>query len=106
MWYAIIGGIGLAIGIGLLIWALKERSARYNAEKEYLKCDLKNKLLERQNKDLNTIVQKHKDNEERLDKQIVVLKKTIDNLRERLVLCQDPQTIVDWLDNEMGDNNV
>lgn len=106
MWYVITGAVGLALGIGLLIWALKERSKRNKEEKNVLKLELKNTLLERQNKDLGKVVQKHKENEERLEAQIGILKKTIDGLRERLVACKDPEAITDWLDSEMNDNNV
>ena len=33
MWYAIIAAAFLAVGIGLMIWALRERSARHAAER-------------------------------------------------------------------------
>lgn len=33
MWYAIIGGAGLALGLSLMAWALSERSKRHRAER-------------------------------------------------------------------------
>jgi hypothetical protein len=38
MWYAIIGAAGLALGLGLMIWALRERSKRHAAEKQAIEA--------------------------------------------------------------------
>jgi hypothetical protein len=106
MWYVIVAGVGLVLGVGLLIWALKERSARHKAEKESLNIGLRNIMLTQQNAALAKATEKHKEHEQRQEDQMEVLRKVIDGLRERLVSCQDPQAVTEWLDSEMADNDV
>lgn len=106
MWYVIVAGAGLALGLGLLIWGMLERSARHKAEKEALNIGLRNIMLTQQNGALTKATEKHKDHAKRQGDQLGVLRKVIKGLRERLVSCQDPQAVTEWLDSEMADNDV
>lgn len=106
MWYVITGAAGLLLGIGLLIWAIVERKRRYEAEKQALKYAAKVERLDLQNRTLVTAIESLREAEDRYGDQVSVLRKTISSLRERLISCQDHQTITEWLESEMEDNNV
>jgi hypothetical protein len=106
MSYAIIGGIGLLLGLGLMIWALRERSLRSDLEKDLnfakneqerhrkLAC-LNADIAAQQTKDLK-----------RLSTQVTYLRSRLGNLRERLVKCRDPETIKEWLDEELKEEEI
>jgi hypothetical protein len=99
--YVISIGAGLALGLGLLIWGLRERSKRHAAErradkagKEVWAADaraLANAKAAGQSEELH----------QRSAEQVEVLRARLREARERLVQCQDPKAIKDWLDSEL-----
>ena len=101
MGYAITGGIGLLVGIGLLIWALRERTKRHEAERE---ADAARAALEKaaEQADKNALAAlKAEDFAKRLDDQILVLRGRLNEARVRLGQCGDPKAVKDWLDAEL-----
>jgi len=101
MGYAISAGAGLLVGIGFLIWALRERSARQAAEKAQAKAEADAKqnagIAENNAKLANELQGSLLKEQARL----ALLNGTIRDLRGKLVLCKDPQTVKSWLDAEL-----
>jgi predicted RNase H-like nuclease (RuvC/YqgF family) len=102
MWYVIIGAAGLLLGLGLMVWALRERSARHKAEREV--SDLEDTI-----KWKDQAIKNWRDGFDRLDVEckrqdtfIMTLKSEIEELQTRLVAAKDPETIKDLLDEELG----
>jgi hypothetical protein len=106
VWYVISIGSGLAIGLSLLIWGLRERSLRHKAELAREKLKSETVRLDRLGKDLEVRVHA-------LQGSLMAERTACGNLRavlaaarERLIACNDPQTIKVWLDGEMRDSDV
>lgn len=101
MGYAISAGAGLLVGIGFLIWALRERSARQAAEKAQAKAEVvaaQNATIAENNVKLANELQAGILKEQA---RLAVLNSTIRELRGKLVTCRDPQTVKSWLDAEL-----
>jgi len=101
MGYAIVGGIGLLIGLALLVWGLRERSSRHTAERRADASLAQEKMLRaalRVNSETMRMEQK-----QRKQAQIAAdgNRMIIEQLRSRLRLCTDPSTVRKWLDNEL-----
>jgi hypothetical protein len=101
MWYIIIGGIGLAIGLGLMVWALRERSARHVAEQRAIESDMFRRTAE-------TIANANKERCEELEKQMHQTNQQLGSMRGRLnearsllEKSKDPKLIKTWLDAEL-----
>lgn len=106
MWYVITAAAGLLLGLGLLIWGLRERSQRHKAElhcKDYWlerrKLETKIQILQRRSRTERIELER---SHEALDR----LRTILDVARTRLMKCQDPRTVKLWLDGEMQDNKV
>jgi hypothetical protein len=104
MGYAIVGGIGLLLGIALLIWALRERSKRHGAESSLKDAQVKRVEAERiagvnlaHAKELEAQAQ-------RLNDQIEVQRGRLTECRGRLAEGGSPAAIKDWLDSELKEN--
>ena len=106
MWYVIVAGAGLVLGIGLLIWGLRERSARNNAEKETY--DLQQKLAWTEAASDTWKQQCDAQREALLAAEAwsEQQKVTIADLQERLIKSKDPQAIKDWLDEELSEEKI
>jgi len=98
---AALGG-GLLLGLALMIWGLRERSKRHAAEKGEAAA----KLLEHGAKMTaanNAARVMELDAEiKRIGDQLAFVRSKLSEARERLVKCEDPQAIKDWLDAELA----
>lgn len=106
MGYAITGGTGLLLGVAALIWGLRERSARHAAEREAAAERVSRKAAEviaRQNVDA---IEAFKAALVRISTVNKTLTQRLTGARERLVRCQDPQTIKAWLDEELAEDEL
>jgi len=103
MWYAIVGGTGLAVGIWLLIWALKERSARHSAERAAdAPCLLRAKAEEIAGENVHRVGEP-KGQLEAVEIELATLRGRLNEARVRLAECGDPQAVKKWLDDELGE---
>lgn len=101
MGYVITGGVGLVLGVGLLIWALRERSKCARAEKAATDADhrLRAALIQA---DMNAqVAQEAADSQQRVVSQLNVLRERLYEARRRLAKCGDPKAVQDWLDEEL-----
>lgn len=102
MWPTIasLGG-GLLLGLGLMIWGLVLRGKLAKAEVtiEQQKSSLAN--LRRDLIAASASLAALSDDKGRVEKQVAVMRLTIDELRAKLVECRDPSTVRDWLDEEL-----
>ncbi len=101
MWYLITFGGGLAIGIAFLIFALRERSLRQEAEANVTKITQQltqaTSIAANNAKVADDLKAECIRNEERLG----VLRKTLQEAQQRLLACNDPKAVKDWLDAEL-----
>jgi hypothetical protein len=102
MWYVASLGGGLALGIGFLIWALKERSKRHAAETNLTKSRVVVAGLRDDLEKATVGINKLTDEGHARENQLKVLRETVDELRGRLRSCQDPEAIRSWLDTALG----
>jgi len=101
MWYAICLGIGFAIGLGFLIWGLLERGKRTAAEKAVTALETHVAELEKSGKQAAVIVENVRADLNREHARTLVLRKALDEAQERLLKCDDPKTIREWLEAEL-----
>jgi len=100
MGYVIVGGIGLAVGLGLMIWALRERAARQKAEIAVLRAHQKyEEAAEIARKNAMTAAEMSEERR-RIEDELAHVRGRLNELRQRLVECRDPQAIREWLDAE------
>lgn len=102
MWPTIasLGG-GLLLGLGLAIWAAVERSKRAKAE---VTIEQQKAALASLRRDIVAAagsLESLREDKGRVDKQVQVLRLTVDELRAKLIECRDPSTVRDWLDEEL-----
>lgn len=101
MWYAISIGSGLLLGLSLMIWGLVERAARHKAERA---CDEANNLAaaaDRLAKTNATVAEKNgKLLQVEYDRN-AVLRSALEEARERLLKCDDPKVVREWLMEEL-----
>lgn len=106
MGYVITAGIGLSLGLGLLVWALRlqgklaEAVQKMAAEKA--RADAAHRVAEGNVKIAESAIK----DAQRIQAQVAVLRATTDELRKRLVACQDPETIKTWLDETLKEEVV
>ena len=103
MWYAICLGIGFAIGAGFLIWGLRERSLRNDAEKAIMAFEARVADLERIGKQAATTVENLRAELTREHARVLVLRSTLEQAQQRLLACNDPETIKKWLEDELAE---
>jgi alkanesulfonate monooxygenase SsuD/methylene tetrahydromethanopterin reductase-like flavin-dependent oxidoreductase (luciferase family) len=101
MWYAITGGSGLLLGLGLLIWGLRERSKRHAAERAADKARAERLRYENAAKHSAKIAAEAESEAARVNNQFAALRQRLAGMRERLARCGDPDEIRAWLDDEM-----
>lgn len=105
MWYAILLGLGLALGLAMMIWALRERTSRQAAETKAAEATKYREIAEevaKENSEAVGIVKvelkRHKDLVEELYKEIDRLK--------GLLLKGDPAAIKEWLKDALGKETI
>lgn len=100
MGYAIVGGIGLLVGIGLMIWGLRERSKRHEAERAADKAKAAEKealALAEANAGAAGLLQGQLS---RLEGQVAAQRERIGELR-KLVADKAPMPLIkEWIDKE------
>jgi len=104
--YAIVGGIGLLVGIGFLIWALAERSKRAAAERAAADAgaaatDLRN-ALSANKVSLGTACDALRASEAAA----AALRLVLDQLRVQLRTSRDIKTVTAWLDHELKETDL
>lgn len=103
---AIGGGVGLALGIALLIWALTERGKRAKAEHRVVELTQSNAQLRR---NIETLIRSSESKDRKIkmaDNQVEHLRKSLVSVRDMLASNRDPREARKWLDalgREMGD---
>jgi hypothetical protein len=102
MGIAISIGSGLLLGIGLMIWGLVERKKRYEAEKKAMRAEDLKRLMKIRLENTLKQVEASNEDKKKAENQIGMLRGTIDKLRDRLKECKDPETIKNWLEEELG----
>lgn len=98
----ILGISGLALGLSLMIWALKERTKRHNAEREVIDLLKKVGELELGIRHNVQAAKTARDNNLLMKKQLKELRTMLLQTRLRLVECKDPKVIKTWLDHELN----
>lgn len=101
MGYVIVAGVGLALGIGLMIWALSERSKRHAAERkadeEKTKADSTRQLAARNAAVAQNLEMQHT----RLKEELQILRTALQKTQKRLAKTGDPKAVAAWLDDEL-----
>lgn len=101
MGYAIVGGSGLFVGIGLMIWALAERSKRHAAERRADATLLELKEMRQLAAKNAAAAQSIRDASIRSDKQLTLVRAQLEDTRRRLARSGDPEAVKAWLDEEL-----
>lgn len=100
---ALIGaGGGLVLGLVLLVWALRERGKRHDAEADCSNAkgtlkDVRSACARLQTE--NGVINKDRNN---CRAQLRVLRTTISSLHEQLAACKDPAAVEKLLNDELG----
>lgn len=106
MGYVIAAGVGLAVGLSLLIWALVERGKRADAEATALKVEADATDL-RQALSANKVALSTEQDALRASRAAAdALRGIIEQLRVQLRTCRDPAAIKIWLDEEMRETDL
>lgn len=101
MWYLICLGIGLAIGIAFLIWALTERSARSKAELALKDSNALCNNYAGKLTDAKVLINGLQDAASRQLKVVEALRAALRGAEQRLVECKDPEAVRKWLAEEL-----
>ncbi len=102
MGMAISLGSGLVVGLTLLVWMLVERNKRAKVESDLNTARATNTELRAGLAKSNAIIGDLSAERTRFADQIKVLRTTVDELRNKLRDCRDPETVRAWLDEELG----
>lgn len=106
MWYAISLGAGLLLGVALLIWALHERSERTAAEQKVAAVQADADAARRLACENVRVASALKEQLAAADRRAGVLRTALAEAQRRLVACEDPQAIKDWLTAELAGGEV
>ena len=106
MGYVIAAGIGLAVGLSLLIWALVERGKRADAEARALKAEADATDLRQALSANKVALSTEKDALRATQAGADALRGIIEQLRIQLRTCKDPAAIKIWLDHEMKETDL
>jgi len=101
MGYAIVGGIGLLGSLGIMIWALVERNKRLAAEREADQQAALRAQSDRIAAQNAAAVSAAKAETDRARAELQIVREKLKEAYDRLVRCEDPQTIQSWLDSEL-----
>jgi hypothetical protein len=96
-------GAGLLLGLGLLIWGLRERGKRHAAElaRENTLALLKD--MRGANERLRTEIGVVRRDRNSCQAQVGVLRNALANLHEKLAECKDPEAVEKLLNDELGE---
>lgn len=103
MWYVIAAGVGLAVGVGFLIWGLIERSKRAKAERELYDAQERVNWWKTAYESAKKTIDSTRDKLDRAQKSLDDLRSNSAVLLARLRECRDKQTIEAWIDSEFGE---
>ncbi len=106
MGYAIVGGQGLLLSLGLMAWGLMERSKRHAAERKADKAEalrVKAVAIADQNGDKAKQLALER---QRLEMQLGALRIRLDEAWESLAKTGDPKAVKDWLDKELAEEEL
>lgn len=106
MGYLITAGAGVLLGLGLMIWALRERRARHTAERQADKAIQSANKSDEIAKGNARAAQKAGEYAKKLEQENVALRQRLNRARSRLVQLKDPQAIRAWLDAELESEEV
>jgi len=101
MGYAIVGGAGLIVGLGLMIWALRERTLRHFAERKADEEAAHRARFEAQAVENAEVAQELDSMSKRLMVESETIRSRLEETRIRLAQCGDPKAVKDWLDSEL-----
>lgn len=101
MGYAIVGGVGLLVGIGLMIWALRERSKRHEAERKADAAEAAATAARKLSADNAAAAQNLEMQHGRMSEQLQILRSALQEARRRLAESGDPEAVKAWLDEEL-----
>ena len=100
MWYALLLAVGLAVGLGLMVWALTERKKRYEAEKKLQKAETY-RLEAVRVADVNReAVVKVKEDLSRAEESTELLYKELNAVKNMIIELGDSELIDAWLEAE------
>lgn len=105
MWYAILLGLGLVLGLTMMVWALRERSSRQAAETKASEATKYREIAEGVAKENSAAVDKAKAELYKYKELVLELYKEIDRLKN-LLLKGDSETIKEWLKDALGKETV
>jgi uncharacterized protein HemX len=100
MWYAIIAAVFLSVGIGLMIWALRERTKRHEAERaadKALAAEESMAILAKANAEAAGLLTNQVG---RLEGQLEAQRKRLAEARKLLAEKAPMPVIKAWLDDE------
>lgn len=106
MWYAVSIGAGLLLGLGLLIWGLRERSKRHEADGKASDLSVK---LGRKQVEVDGLNYRLRVSQSELDRSNDALDRVrtmLDVVRAKMMVCKDPKVVKTWLDQEMRDKDL
>lgn len=106
MWYAIALGGGLLVGVGFLIWALKERTLRHEAERKADAATAAERAALDALAAANNTVDMQGGELSRTKAQVETVRTALDAARKKLVMCQDGPTVKAWLDEQLKDEKL
>jgi len=104
--YLVVGGVGLLGVVGMLIWALVERSRKLEALREadhQTELRLESNRIAEQNA---VVVASTKAEAIRVQQELQIVREKLKEAYDRLVRCEDPRAIQDWLDAELKGEEV
>lgn len=95
------GGAGLLLGLGLMVWALRERSLRHRAERELDGAKLKTQSAQEAALANFAHAAELEQQIGRMAQQLATLRERLRETRIRLARCGDPKAVKAWLDEEL-----
>jgi len=101
MGIAIAGGSGILLGLGLLLWALRERSKRHGAELRAMEAEKVKEEFESAAEHNAEISSELEVQAQRLSEQLAILRNRLSEARVRLAKAGSPEAIKEWLDKEL-----
>jgi uncharacterized protein HemX len=106
MGYVIVAGAGLAVGLGLMIWALTERGKRHEAERKADEAEHREQAQRELANQNASAAQNLEMQHGRMSEQLSVLRKALEEARTRLAESGDPEAVKTWLDEELKGGEV
>lgn len=106
MWYLITFGAGLLVGLGFLIWALRERSLRHTAERERDAAKEQQRSTAKKLEAVKALVEQLQVELKQARDGASALRLALQEAQKRLLECNDPATVKAWLDEELAKTNL